>query len=215
MLYAALFGMVFGLLGSIPVAGPISALILTRGIEARFRAAVYISVGGAIAEAIYAFLAFWGFSTFLVEYPLVTPISRGLGALMLGVLGVVMVRGRDTGDTVSESVRMRDTPLKSFVLGFWVCIINPSLLPTWAGVVTTLYSTESVKFDNHQALPFAAGALIGIVAWYFLMLWVIRRYRGRFSNTTLKRFIRIVGVGLCGMALWFAWRFVAYFVSKS
>ena len=68
-----LFGVVFGTLGSIPVAGPISALVVTRGIQGRFRAANYIALGGALPEAVYAFLVFWGFSNFVDDYPLVQP----------------------------------------------------------------------------------------------------------------------------------------------
>ena len=49
MLTAALIGFCFGFFGSIPVAGPIAALVLKRGLTGRFRSAALVGAGGAIA----------------------------------------------------------------------------------------------------------------------------------------------------------------------
>ncbi|MEM9877406.1 MAG: LysE family transporter, partial [Myxococcota bacterium] len=78
MLTAVVFGFVLGALGSIPVAGPISALVIARGIQGRFKAGAFIALGGGTVEAIYCFLAFWGFAQFLEEHPIIEPISLGV-----------------------------------------------------------------------------------------------------------------------------------------
>jgi hypothetical protein len=59
VLVTALLGLAFGFVGSIPVAGPISALVLYRGLDRRYKAATFIGVGGAVAEGAYAFLSFF------------------------------------------------------------------------------------------------------------------------------------------------------------
>jgi threonine/homoserine/homoserine lactone efflux protein len=69
VLVAAIIGFCFGFFGSIPIAGPIAALVLQRGLVGRFRAGALIGAGAAFAEAGYAFMAFWGFSTFLEVPP--------------------------------------------------------------------------------------------------------------------------------------------------
>lgn len=199
-----LFGVVFGTLGSIPVAGPISALVVTRGIQGRFRAANYIALGGALPEAVYAFLVFWGFSNFVDDYPLVQPISRGVAAVILLVLGVMFLRGKHT-EMVSE-IPPRDSAFGSFMLGVSICALNPALIATWTAVVTTVIGADAVEIKGN-AIPFASGALLGILSWYFIVLYLIRKHRERFSAARLGSFLRVVGAALCIVALWFGFRF--------
>ena len=87
-----LFGFAFGFLGSMPVAGPIALLVVTLVLDGAFRRAVFVSAGAAVAEGGYAFLAFWGFSSFLADYEFVIPASRGVAALILTGIGVALIR---------------------------------------------------------------------------------------------------------------------------
>lgn len=48
-------GFCFGFLGSVPVAGPTSAMVLKLGIQGKYHAGLTIAVGGAISEAVRAF----------------------------------------------------------------------------------------------------------------------------------------------------------------
>lgn len=52
MLLTMVLGMMFGFLGSIPIAGPTSAMILKFGIQGKYRAGQAVAVGGATAEAV-------------------------------------------------------------------------------------------------------------------------------------------------------------------
>ena len=88
MLPALLIGFAFGYVGSMPVAGPISVLVLHLGLAHDPRHALYVAVGGALAESLYALLAFWGLSAVLAQYPMVLPASRAAGAVLLLALGL-------------------------------------------------------------------------------------------------------------------------------
>jgi len=209
MLFAALLGFAFGWLGSVPVAGPIAALVVTRGIQGRFRAGVFIALGGALAEAVYAFLAFWGFSTFLTQYPIIVPLSRAAAAVVLMALGIVFLRTKEASES---EVPPADSAFGSFMLGASICALNPTLIATWTAVVTTLYSTSLIDFHGAQAVPFGLGALAGIAGWFLTLLWIIHRYRERFSPATLAKTVRVIGGALILLALWFVFRFVQYFL---
>ena len=208
MFTAALLGFALGWFGSIPVAGPISALVVTRGIQGRFRAGAFIALGAGLAEAMYAFLAFWGFSTFLSDYPLIEPISRAAAAVILFGLGISFVRTKTMEAKTEE--KPRESAIGSFVLGTMLCLLNPTLIATWGATVTMLYSSKLVDFSSAQAAPFAAGACVGIAGWFLTLLWIIRRYKGRFTTAALTRVVRIVGVVLLLIATWFAINFVRY-----
>ncbi|RLN48135.1 hypothetical protein BBJ28_00001786 [Nothophytophthora sp. Chile5] len=45
-------GFCFGFLGSVPIAGPTSAMVLKLGIQGKYRAGLTIAFGGAISEAV-------------------------------------------------------------------------------------------------------------------------------------------------------------------
>ena len=211
MIVAFILGFAFGFVGSIPVAGPISALVFSRGLAGRFRSGTFIAIGAAIAEAGYAFLAFWGFSEFLTRYVFIVPVSRGLAALILTALGVSFLCMKNVAAAAGQA--QADTPWASFVLGLTITALNPTLIATWTAVVTTLYSTELLSFSSGQAYPFAAGTLSGIAIWFFALLGLIRAYKDRFTAHTLQVVVRIVGVMLLGTALWFSYRFVQYLVT--
>ena len=67
MIAVVIFGFVCGFVGAIPVAGPIAAMVVERSIIGRFKAAIWLGVGSAVAAGGYAALAVFGFS-FLVDY---------------------------------------------------------------------------------------------------------------------------------------------------
>jgi len=212
MLIAAIAGFLSGWLASVPIAGPISALVVARGVEGRFRAGGYIALGGGIVEALYAFLAFWGFSTLFADYPIIEPISQGGGAVVLTVLGVVFLRKRDA-QSAEEHAR-RDSAWGSFALGAWICAINPTLIATWSAFVTMVHGSGVVDLrDSAMALPFAVGCALGITGWFLTLLWIIHRYRERFSAKVLSRVLQVIGVALLGLAVWFGWRFASYFMA--
>lgn len=211
MIFAALLGLAFGFVGSIPIAGPISALVLKRGLAHRYASAALIGVGGALAEGIYAFLAFWGFSSYLTVYPWIEPVSRCVAAIILAGLGISFIRYHGA----KEVVEKRDPSLpRSFGIGFTITLLNPTLLATWAATTTAVYSSSLFTITPAHALPFAAGATTGIATWFVLFSLLMKRYKSRFQPTTLEKIVRGVGVALLGLSLWFGYRFVEYFLVK-
>ncbi len=211
MLTVALIGFVVGWIGSIPVAGPISALVLTRGIQGRFRAGVFIAFGGGVVEAMYAFVAFYGFSTFSSKYPSILPLSSAAGAIVLTVLGITFVRKQTTIPDAQSPVR--ESAVRNFLLGAWICAINPALIATWTAFTTTLYASDMVDLTSAHAIPFAIGCAAGISGWFMVLLLLVRKYRDRFSHATLAKVVRVIGALLLVLASWFFYRFAVYFLA--
>lgn len=213
MYFALLVGFLFGFVGSIPVAGPISALVLKKSLTGNHKSAAMVGLGGAIAEAIYASVALWGFSTVLDRYPIIDPISRGVAAVILVVLGVTFVRYKDVRENGAEDKKTKasSTPFGSFVVGFTITLLNPTLIATWTASAATL-TGSGVVFDSSHAPLFGLGSFVGIAGWFTLFVFLLRKFGKRFSSTTLSRVVRGIGVLLFGVAIWFGYRFVSYFV---
>jgi threonine/homoserine/homoserine lactone efflux protein len=204
MLLPLLIGFAFGFVGSMPVAGPISVLVLHLGLAHDSRHGVYVAVGGALAESIYALLAFWGLSTVLASYPRVLPVSRTLGAGLLLALGLVMLLGR------IRPAPPQDAPprgnKRSLLLGFLITAVNPTLIVTWTAAVTALNATGLLVMDRAQALPFAAAVGAGIVAWFLTLLWLVNKWRTRLSPEAMRRFRRGMGAILVALGGWMGLR---------
>jgi threonine/homoserine/homoserine lactone efflux protein len=208
MFGAVLVGFVFGFFGSMPVAGPASALVLSRGLMGRFRSGVMIGLGCSVAEGVYAFGAYWGFATFLTAYPVIEGLSHVVAACILLALGVTFARYRSA--KAAASVPTAESTWKSASLGFSVTILNPALLATWTASATTLHSA-GVDIEREAAWAFGVGVTVGIAAWFSLLIGLLERYRERFREEILNRVIRTIGVLIFGLGLFFVYKAIRHF----
>jgi threonine/homoserine/homoserine lactone efflux protein len=199
VLLAALLGMAIGYIGSMPVAGPIAVLVLGRGLEDRGRNGLFLALGSAIAEGVYAYLAFWGFSAFLASYPWIEPVARISAAILLVGLGVHFYRKRPETQPAERPANVGNK--RSFFLGFTITALNPTLIATWTFTVTTVFSFGIVRFDAANALPFSLGAFCGIVGWFATMLYLLARFRSSFPRKRLDRLMRVTGLVLIVLGL--------------
>ena len=110
LVIALVLGFLFGFIGSMPIAGPIAVLVLAFGLEDRFRAGVSLAMGGAIAEASIAFLSFWGMSAILSLHPLVQPVMRIAGAVILIALGLLFALKTPGSDGSGEASKRALAP---------------------------------------------------------------------------------------------------------
>jgi len=203
MLPALLIGLVLGFFGSVPVAGPVSALVLRRGLEGRVRSGGFVALGAGLAEGLYALLAFWGFAELVEGNPRVAVVSLGATATILFGLGLSFLRAKpSTGETYEGY----DSRRKGFLLGFTVAAFNPTLIVVWAAVVTILFDLRLIAFTPRLALPFGIGCCLGIAAWFMMLLRIVQRGRKRFSEEGVKRFMRVMGLFLIGVSIWFGFR---------
>lgn len=206
MIVAILIGFLFGFIGSMPPAGPIAILVLARSVEGRFRNAISLAVGASLAESAYAFLAFWGYSALLKRYPVILPISRALAAVVLLGLGIILACRKPLKQNAKAP---EDRKTGGFLLGFTISALNPTFLVTWTAATATLFSTGLVKNTPTLSVPFSLSACLGMSLWFALVVKLVQHYRERFRQETLHQVVRIFGVALFGLGLWFVWLFTS------
>jgi threonine/homoserine/homoserine lactone efflux protein len=207
----SLVALIFAFVGSLPLAGPIALLVVSNAVNGRFKEALRIAFGAALAEGIYAFLAFWGFATFLARHRLVLPISHGVTALILVALGArfVVFRVKD------EEKAKEGAPAKSgrFWVGFSISALNPTLLATWGAVTTFLYARQLVQFTPILAVPFGVFAAAGIGLWGLMMVTLLQRFRHKVPNAALTWVVRAMGILLIAIGVWSGVALVKYLES--
>jgi threonine/homoserine/homoserine lactone efflux protein len=194
---ACLIALGFGYVGSMPLAGPIAVMVVSRAARALFGDALRVGLGAAIAEGIYAGVAFWGYTTLLSRHPLVLPLSHGVSALVLVVLGIrfAVWRPRDEKDRRAHKAG-------TVLVGFSVSAMNPTLLVTWGAAVAFLYSKGLSGMPALVALPFGACAALGVAAWAATLVAILRKYEGKLPRGVLTWTVRLLGMALVGLGSW-------------
>ncbi len=197
-----LLGFLFGFIGSMPISGPISLLVFHRGLHARYRDGLAIGLGGALVEGIYCGLAIYGLTALLEGFTFLEPVAKGMGILLVLVLGVYfMIAHQEDREESPRARREASNWMGQFALGFSVAALNPTLLFTWSMTAAMLYSLADLTFKTHELIAFATSVVVGIAAWFAVLLALLRRFRQNFSLATLQKVIRGVGALLVVAAL--------------
>jgi threonine/homoserine/homoserine lactone efflux protein len=208
MVLSLLVGFVAAFVGSIPVAGPISVLVLERGLDGDRRGAIAIAVGSAIAETIYAGLAFAGVSTLLSHVPILLPIIRGIGAAILVGVGLHFVL-RKKKSAAKKRVESKKGAAHKWLLGLSITALNPTLFVSWTVVITTLHGAGLVPHVARDAFPFALGVGCGVVVWFLALGEAVKHFRSLVRPAKLERAVRVIGYLLIALGLAMGVRAVA------
>jgi len=193
-----LAGLLFGFVSAIPVAGPVSALVLARSMAGRYAGARGIALGVGGAEALYATAAWWGTGELLVRYPLVADASRGITGVVLLGLGLAFALGwpkpAAPGDDGGSGF------WGGVLLGFGLALLNPTFLATWSVAATAVLSSGWGSPGYESALAFGLGAGLGSGGWFSCVPSLVRRARGRLSPRLIAHGSRGTGWVLMGLA---------------
>jgi threonine/homoserine/homoserine lactone efflux protein len=209
MALAGLVGFVLGVLGAIPVAGPIAVLVITRGLHGQLRSAIAIATGSAVAEGCYAALSFWGLGALVAANAWIEPVSQGLGACVLAGLAFVLLR-RSEPEPRHESPRPADARgYGGFALGFGIAAANPTLIVSWTAAVTVLQAMDLIEFTTPNAGAFAIGTALGIVTWSGVLVHLMWHLRTRLGTAALGSLRRAAGFLVLALCFVFVWRFAA------
>jgi threonine/homoserine/homoserine lactone efflux protein len=206
LLTICVIAVVFGFVGSMPLAGPVAILAVSRASRGRYGEALRIGLGAAAAEGVYAGIAFWGFTTFLARHAIVVPISHGVTAVVLIAVGVRFVFWRPT----YGNEKARENKAGTTLLGFSISAINPTLLLTWSAAVAFLYSRGLKEPSAAYAIPFGLCAAAGVGGWFVVLAALLRNYGGRLPQAVLTWVVRAMGLLLVVLGLWAGYHLVGF-----
>ena len=194
---AALAGFLMGFIGSMPVAGPTSLLVFHRGILARYRDGWAIGLGAGLVEGVYCAIAVHTFSTLRDSLTFFTPVANVVSILLLLILGFYFILSRQrTPEICVEQEPSRGTWGRQFCTGLSIAAFNPTLLLTWSAAVVMLFPIINLTLHGYEGFAFAASVAIGIVAWFTILLALLRRFNSPFPSSALQIVIRSIGLGL-------------------
>lgn len=211
----AVVGFAMGFCGSMPLTGPIAILVFHRGLFGRYRDGMAVAAGAAVAESMYCGLAIAGFGALLESYELLRPICRTISVIILFALGLWFVRARPPEriePAPGEPVGV-DRIAREVGQGFSITALNPVIVLNWSASIAILYSVVPITLSTLDKVLFVLAAGVGIVAWFGVMLAILRKFGGRLPAGVFRGLVRTMGGALIAVSLWLAWDVAGAFVA--
>ena len=187
-----------------PLLGPINALAIRRGIMGGIQQTMGVGAGGAVVDAICAYVVFAG----LMKVGLTGSwkiILWGLCVIFLLYLAYsTLVEIRDNPESthaVKKQVQFIDD---SFVMGFLIAATNPFTLLYWIGMVGTLQLSGNIDLTGGAATSFFSAVLMSEMAWYICLGIAVHYSRNLFDRKALRTITWFCGLVLFGYFLFMA-----------
>lgn len=202
MLLALLLGFSAGLLTTVPLAGPASALIFSKALRGQRNEARFMAFGAATAELTYANLAYFGLSRFLKNIPVLAQVSSIVAAIILCGVGVYFYKSQKLREIHEAKEAEGLAPWRSFLLGLGLGGGNLTLLATWTAALALIYSLNLFEISGLNFFFFSLAFAAGVVSWFFILVKLVHVYKAQFEASILDRILKGVGVFLTGLGVW-------------
>lgn len=190
----ALFGksLLLGVAVAAPL-GPIGALCISRTLDRGFWFGVSGGFGTAVADALFAGLAAFGFATFAAFLGLVdTPLRIGGGLFMLW-LGWRNLRPLETSPAANAA---RGDLVGTVATTFVLTMTNPMTILTFAALFAGLGLASDPSFGAASIV--VIGVFSGSLAWWFILSGGVAIARRRLPPWFSKRVSQASGIILIG-----------------
>lgn len=194
LLLAALLGIGLGVVTGMPI-GVVNVAIVDAASRAP-RFATGIGIGGAIADALHAAVAFLGIGHLLTTQPaLVRGFAIAAACLIVGY-AIFAWRAQDRVEPTARDDRRLS---RGIATGFMLTVPNPGALVAWVAVAATLWPTATPA----EAIALALGVGAGSAAWFAaLARWVGRLAVDHPARRVLPKLalVVLVGIAIAGIA---------------
>ena len=193
-------GVALGVVTGMPL-GVVNVAVVEAAAAGEMRFATAVGVGGALADAVHATLAFVGLGGLVVAEPAWT---RGLAiAAAVLVVGYAVATWRRRDSAAAGELRQARPPYRGVVAGFTLTLPNPGALAAWVAVAAAVW--PDIALVDAVVLGVSVG--VGSALWFAVLARVVARKR----DTRLVRVAaRAAVVTLVALAAFGAVRAVAF-----
>lgn len=170
------WGLLISFLGSLPL-GTLNIAAMQIGIQESIRDALYFSVGSLLVEMIYVRISLVGIDWVRKQQKLMKAMEWiTLGIVLALATGSFIAALKDGGET--KNVMLQNN-MHRFLLGMFMCAINPVQIPFWFGWSTVLFSKgilEPFRAQyNSYIVGIGLGTLAGNCVFIFGGQWIVQR----------------------------------------
>lgn len=171
-----LWGLLISFLGSLPL-GTLNVAAMQIGIQESITHAMYFSLGSLLIEMIYVRISLVGIDWVRKQEKLMRIMEwLTLGIILALAIGSFWAASQDGGDAKNVVL---DNSMHRFLLGMFMCAINPVQIPFWFGWSTVLFTKKILEPVNAQynsyIVGIGLGTLMGNAVFIFGGKWLVQR----------------------------------------
>lgn len=196
--------MIISFLGSLPL-GTLNVAAMQIGIQENIKEALFFSAGSLFVEMIYVRISLIGIDWVRKQQRLMKAMEWITLAIIAALaVGSFIAAAREGGG--AKNVLLNNN-MHRFLLGMFMCAINPVQIPFWFGWSTVLFTKKILEPKpsqyNSYIIGIGIGTLLGNCVFIFGGKWAVQRIAnsqqylnwvigGIFTLTALIQFIRII-----------------------
>lgn len=175
LLRVFLWGLLISFLGSLPL-GTLNVAAMQIGIQEGIMHAMYFSFGSLLVEMIYVRISLVGVDWIRKQEKLMKAMEWFTLAIIVALAVGSFVAAASKDDS-AKNVLLQNN-MHRFLLGMFMCAINPVQIPFWFGWSTVLFTKkilEPVKAQyNIYIIGIGLGTLAGNCVFIFGGKWLVQ-----------------------------------------
>lgn len=202
-----------GFLAAIPV-GATQIEIAKRLINGYTFSAMMIVAGAVISDFTYGVIALFGIAPFL-QSPQSIAIFSIINSIILIVLGIITLQ--QSGTKLNLNLNSKEVlPKKNvaFITGFLLAVTNPLMIYWWllgSHILGSVYSID--RYNTFTIFLLLVSGTLGISSYPMTVLFGIHMTKRLFSEESIRKTTFIFGLALFGLAAYFLYQSLSYFMN--
>jgi threonine/homoserine/homoserine lactone efflux protein len=170
------WGLVISFLGSLPL-GTLNVAAMQIGIQESIADALYFSFGSLLVEMVYVRLSLVGIDWVRKQDKLMKAMEWVTLFIIIALaVGSFVAAAKDGGG--AKNVLLQNN-MHRFLLGMFMCAINPVQIPFWFGWSTVLFTKKILEPKpgqyNSYIIGIGIGTLLGNCVFIFGGKWLVQR----------------------------------------
>lgn len=170
------WGLIISFLGSLPL-GTLNVAAMQIGIQESIADAVYFSLGSLLVEMIYVRISLVGIDWVRKQEKLMK-IMEWLTLVIIIALAIGSFISAAKGGGSQKNVLLNNN-MHRFLLGAFMCAINPVQIPFWFGWSTVLFTKNILEprpvYYNSYIIGIGTGTLLGNCVFIFGGQWMVTK----------------------------------------
>ena len=194
--------------------GPVTFLVFRNALLGKYGKSFSLIFGSAIMEMIYCSIALIFIGAILSHSARIKVFSEIVSIIIFLVIGIYLYKTKPARKVVVEveQVSMQEKT-ESFLTGFILTALNPTIILTWSAVVAALLSLNVLKISNYfDVVLFTLSAGLGTITGTLFMIFIVHRFRINFSPKVIGTVLKLSGIVLVALSFYFSFDFLRKFV---
>ena len=170
------WGLIISFLGSLPL-GTLNVAAMQIGIQESIKNAMYFSIGSLLVEMVYVRLSLVAIDWVRKQHKLMKAMEW-ITLLIIVALAVGSFIAASKSGGTAKNIMLQNN-MHRFLLGMFMCAINPVQIPFWFGWSTVLFTKKILEpkpsHYNLYIVGIGLGTLTGNAVFIFGGKWMVQR----------------------------------------